>query len=86
MVKIKAEFEQRLRADPSAPAAVIVAVDGSPSEFTPRVEEMGLEVHRQYKLRQMLALRGPADAALALLDEPWVLSVKEDQTVTTMDN
>jgi hypothetical protein len=83
-VKIKAEFENRLRADPSAQVAVIVTTDGPPADFTPRAEAVGLEVHRQYKLRHMLALRGPANAALALLDEPWVLSVEEDQPVTTM--
>jgi len=83
-MKIKPEFEAELRADPSAQVAVIVTTGGSPGEFASRAEAMGLEVHRQYKLRHMLALRGPADAALALLDEPWVLSVEEDQPVTTM--
>ena len=83
-MKIKSEFESRLRADPSAHVAVIVTTDGRPGEFTSRAEAAGLEVHRQYRLRQMLALRGPAKAALALLDEPWVLSLEEDQPVTTM--
>jgi len=83
-MKIKAEFEAKLRADPTTQVAVIVTTDGSPSEFAPRAEAVGLNVHRQYKLRHMLALRGPANAALALLEEPWVLSVEEDQPVTTM--
>jgi len=83
-VKIKVEFENRLHADPSAQVAVIVTTDGPPADFTARAEAVGLEVHRQYKLRRMLALRGPANAALALLDEPWVLSIEEDQPVTTM--
>lgn len=83
-MKIKAEFEKRLRADPSAQVAVIVTTGGPPGEFVSCTEAMGLEVRRQYKLRHMLALRGPANAVLALLDEPWVLSVEEDQPVTTM--
>ncbi len=83
-MKIKPEFEAKLRADPAAPVAVIVTTGGSPGEFVSRAEAIGLEVHRQYRLRHMLALRGPANAALALLDEPWVLSVEEDQPVTTM--
>jgi hypothetical protein len=83
-VKIEAEFESRLRAGPLAQVAVIVTTAGPPGEFVARAEALGLEVHRQYRLRHMLALRGPASAALALLDEPWVLSVEEDQPVTTM--
>lgn len=83
-MKIKTEFEKKLRADPLAQVAVIVTTDASPGEFVSRAEAIGLEVHRQYRLRHMLALRGPANAALALLDEPWVLSVEEDQPVTTM--
>lgn len=83
-MKMKAEFEAKLRATPSAQVAVIVTTDGSPGEFTSRAEAMGLQVHRQFRLRRMLALRGPANAVLALLDEPWVLSVEEDQPVTTM--
>jgi len=83
-MKIKAEFEAKLRADPTTQVAVIVTTDGSPSEFAPCAETVGLKVHRQYKLRHMLALRGPANAALALLEEPWVLSVEEDQPGTTM--
>lgn len=83
-MKIKAEFEKRLRADPLAQVAVIVTTAGPPGEFVPRAEAIGLEVHRQYKLRHMLALRGLANAVLALLEEPWVLSVEEDQPVTTM--
>lgn len=83
-MKMKARFEEKLRANPSAKVAVIVTTDGSPDEFAPRAEAMRLKVHRQYKLRHMLALRGPANAVLALLDEPWVLFVEEDQPVTTM--
>ena len=83
-MKIKAKFEKELRAEPSALVAVIATTDGSPGEFVSRAEAAGLKVHRQYKLRQMLALRGPANAVLALLEEPWVLFVEEDQAVTTM--
>ena len=84
-MKIKAEFEAKLRADPLAPVGVIVTTDGSPGEFAPHAEAAGLKLHRQYRLRHMLALRGPANAVLALLEEPWVLFVEEDQPVTTMD-
>jgi hypothetical protein len=84
-MKIDPQFEAKLRANPSAQAAVIVTTDGAPSQFAPRAKALGLCVHRQFKLRQMLALRGPANAVLALTDEPWVLSVEEDQPVTTMD-
>ncbi len=83
-MKIKAELEAKLRADPSAQVAVIVTTDGAPAGFVPRVEAVGLKVHRRYKLRRLLALRGSANAVLALLEEPWVLSVEEDQPVTTM--
>ncbi|OQY19022.1 MAG: hypothetical protein B6I34_10045 [Anaerolineaceae bacterium 4572_32.1] len=84
MIKIKPQFEKNLRADPSAPVAVLVTANGPPDEFAPRVRDMGLEVHRKFKLRRIMALRGPANAALALLDEPWVISVEEDQPITTM--
>ena len=83
-MRIKAELENRLRADPLAQVAVIVTTGGPPGEYVSRAEAVGLEVHRQYRLRRMLALRGLAKAALALLDEPWVLSLEEDQPVTTM--
>jgi len=83
-MKIKAELEARLRADPLASMAVIVTTDGSAADFAPRAEALGFQVHRQYKLRQMLALRGLSKAVLTLFEEPWVLSVEEDQPVTTM--
>lgn len=83
-MKIKAELEARLRADPSAPVAVIVTTDGPPADFATRAEALGFQVHRQYKLRHVLALRGLSEAVLTLLEEPWVLSVEEDQPVTTM--
>lgn len=83
-MKIKTGLEARLRAAPLARVAVIVTTDGAPAGFVPRVEAIGLKVHRQYKLRHVLALRGPANAVLTLLEEPWVLSVEEDQPVTTM--
>jgi hypothetical protein len=85
-MKIKPEFEHRLRANPSVQVAVIVTTDGPPGGFASRAETMGLEVHRQYRLRHMLALKGQASAALALLDEPWVLHLEEDQPVTTMSS
>ena len=44
-MKMKAEFEAKLRATPSAQVAVIVTTDGSPGEFTSRAEAMGLQVH-----------------------------------------
>jgi len=83
-MKIRPEFAAKLRADLSMQVALIATTDGAPSAFVPRVEALGLSVHRKFKLRRMLALRGPANAALALLDEPWVLSIEEDQPVSTM--
>lgn len=84
-MKIDPKFEAKLCANPSARVAVIATTDGAPSQVAPRAEALGLQVHRQFRLRQMLALQGPADAVLALLDEPSVLSVEEDRPVTTMD-
>ncbi len=84
-MKIKPEFTARLRGDPSAQAAVIVTTDGPPAGFADRAEALGLRVHRQFKLRPMLALGGPASAVLTLLEESWVLLVEEDQKMTTMD-
>ena len=59
-MKVQPELEQSLRRAPQADVAVIVHVQGDPTQYTPVIEAIGLEVVRAFRLTNTLAVRGAA--------------------------
>ncbi len=63
---------------------VIVRVTDEAEVHRAAVENLGLRVHRMFKLTPGLAVEGAAAAILRLADQPWVISIEVDRTVHTM--
>jgi hypothetical protein len=84
MKKIDAELLEKLRADPEAEFRLIVKTEGEPGQYLTRLQALGMEMRRKFKLTRSLAITARADAALQLADEAWVEKIEEDQIVRTM--
>ena len=83
MNKVDAELLERLKADPEAEFRLIVKTAGEPGQYLTRLQALGIEVRRKFKLTRSLAITARADAALQLADETWVEKIEEDQIVRT---
>ncbi len=84
MAKILRDLESKLRREPQAIVNLIVRCQGDVDACAAKAQARGLQVRHTYTLISALALQGTAAAALALLEEPWVVSLEEDKTVHTM--
>jgi hypothetical protein len=82
--KVDAELLERLRADLEAEFRLIVKTEGEPDQYLTRLQALGIEVRRRFRLTRSLAVTARADAALQLADEAWVKKIEEDQIVRTM--
>ena len=83
MKRMDEELLERLKADPGAEFKLIVKVEGEPGQYVTRLQALGIEVRRTFKLTRSLAIAARADAALQLADEAWVEKIEEDQIVRT---
>lgn len=81
MKKVDEELLERLRADPEAEFKLIVKTEGEPDQYLARLQALGIEVRRTFRLTRSLAITARADAALQLADEAWVEKIEEDQIV-----
>ena len=84
MKKMDETLYQKLAADPGQSVALIIRTQGDPAPHLARLEELGLQVGRQFKLLPSVSANGPAAAALRLLEEDWVEKIEEDRPVRTM--
>lgn len=84
MKNIDEELLERLKADPEAGFRLIVKTEGEPGQYLNRLQALGIEVRRTFKLTKSLAITARADAALQLADEAWVEKIEKDQIVRTM--
>ena len=82
--KIDAELLEKLKADPEAEFRLIVKTQGEPGQYLARLQALGIEVRRKFKLTRSLAITARADAALQLADKAWVEKIEQDQIVRTM--
>ena len=83
-MKVSSDLVQALREQLQAQVAVIVHVDGDPTQYGTALEQLGMSVVRTFRLTNTVAARGLARDVLALFDQPWVTRVELDQTITTM--
>ena len=78
------DLKSKWQRDPDATVRLIVRVTDNPSAHVAQVEAHGLVVRYTYSLISALAVQGAAAAALALANEPWIISIEEDKPVRTM--
>ncbi len=84
MAKITPELEQQLKSMPSRTAHLIVRTADNADTHLDWVKSVGLEVKQVYKLSPGMAVAGPGEAALKLLDQPWVVSIEPDAEIKAM--
>jgi hypothetical protein len=84
MKGIASDLQTRLQRDPQAVVHLIVRTKDAPNIHLADAQACGLTVHRTFSLISALAVEGTASAALALANQPWVVSIEEDKIVHTM--
>ncbi len=77
-------LKEKLRALGGEEVRLIVRTRDDPATCESHVRNLGLEVTRKYSLLKALAVKGRAESALKLWDEPWVESVEEDKPVSIL--
>ena len=83
MGKTPQAFESRLNSQPKDTVRLIVRVAGDLSQANARLAELGVTTHHSFNLTKAVSISCPAETALSLLKEPWVLSIEEDRQVVT---
>ena len=82
-MRVDPELEQTLERAPHAKAAVIVHVQGDPTQYTGLIESLGLSVVRTFRLTNTLAVVGAASRVLELAKRAWVVKIESDRQITT---
>jgi hypothetical protein len=72
------------RQAPQSRVSVIVHTEGEPTEYVERIQGMGIDVIRIFRLTRTVAAQGAAQDILDLLDETWVVKIEPDQPVSIM--
>ena len=81
MKKIERAFLARLRSCPQDNVRLIVRVTGDMSKAAIRLAELGATTLQVFNLTRSASISCSAETALALANEPWVLSIEEDRKV-----
>jgi hypothetical protein len=84
MAKISPALKHQLKNMPNRSVDLIVRTAGDVEPHLEWVKEMGLEVNQVFRLSPGIAVSGPGEAALKLLDQSWVVSIEPDAQVKTM--
>jgi len=83
MATIVPDYLKTLQSDPEQPVSAIIRIYNDPQANTAQLANLGLTVTQTFSLVPGLAVTGPAKGVVALLDEPWVISIEQDQPVHT---
>ena len=84
MAKISSGLEQQLRAKPTETVDLIVRTHEDVTPHLDWLKTAGFQVKQQFRLVPGVAVSGPGQNALQLLNQGWVRSVELDGPVTTM--
>ncbi len=84
MPNIAPNLKSKLQTHPDAKVNLIIRTKDDPQSHFAEIQKNGLTVRRTFSLISAVAVEGTASASLALVDQPWVLSVEEDKPVHTM--
>jgi len=84
MAKISSTLEHQLKNMPNRAVDLIVRTAGEVEPHLEWAKAAGLEVTQVYRLSPGMAVSGPGEAALKLLDQSWVVSIELDAQVNAM--
>ncbi len=84
MAKISSALEHQLKNMPNRSVDLIVRTTEEVEPHLEWTKSVGLEVSQVFRLSPGMAVSGPGQAALKLLDQSWVVSVELDAQVKTM--
>lgn len=83
-MKTDTQWLEQWQANPQACVAVIVHVNGNPKQYIQAMQALELTVERTFRLTQTMAVRGPAQHILELLESEWVTKIEPDQPITAI--
>ena len=84
MAKISSALKHQLKNMPNRSVDLIVRTIDEAEPHLEWTKSVGLEVKQVYRLSPGMAVSGPGEAALKLLDQSWVVSVELDAQVKAM--
>jgi hypothetical protein len=84
MAKINSALEHQLKNMPNRSVDLIVRTTGDAEPHVKWARSVGLDVKQVYRLSPGMAVSGPGQAALKLVDQSWVVSIELDAQVKTM--
>ena len=84
MAKISSALEHQLKNMPNRSVDLIVRTTDEVEPHLEWTKSVGLEVRQVYRLSPGMAVSGPGEAALKLLDQSWVVSIELDAQVKAM--
>ena len=84
MAKISSALEHQLKNMPNRSVDLIVRTAEDVEPHLEWIKSVGLDVKQVYRLSPGMAVSGPGEAALKLLDQSWVVSIELDAQVKTM--
>ena len=84
MTKINPALEQQFKQTPDQAFDLIVRTLGDVRPYLDWFAEAGFTVKQQFRLTPGVAINGSGRACLALLLQPWVVSIEPDDPVQTM--
>lgn len=79
--KLDGRLQRKLANAPDQTVSLIVRTAGDPTPHLARLSELGMQVTHQFRFLPGVSVTGPAQAALALLGESWILSIEEDKPI-----
>jgi len=84
MAKISSALKHQLKNMPNRSVDLIVRTTEEVEPHLDWTKSVGLEVKQVYRLSPGMAVSGPGEAALKLLDQSWVVSIELDAQVKAM--
>lgn len=79
--KLDGRLRRKLADAPDQTVSLIVRTAGDPTPYLARLTELGMQVTHQFRFLPGVSVTGPAQVALALLSESWILSIEEDKPI-----
>ncbi len=84
MSQIASGLRQKIARHPDASQNVIVRVNGDMDELQNALEANGFQIRRKLGLIKGFAATAPGSSIQKVADQPWVMSIEEDQQIHTM--
>lgn len=83
-MKANEALVRRLKSLPEREFDLLLRVSPDAEDAAAKVANRGVQVRRRFRLTHALAVRASGQAALRLLQEPWVVRVEEDRDVRAL--